>query len=77
MLSINGKTVPKGRYVLYAIPWEKEWTIILNNDLYTWGLKIDSTKDAYQIQYSHRQDQFPLQKCSPCNSCPWKKECSW
>lgn len=60
-VSVNGKTVPKGRYVLYAIPWEKEWTIILNNDLYTWGLKIDSTKDAYKFNIPIARTNFPFE----------------
>jgi hypothetical protein len=44
-VTMQGKKVNAGRYVLYCIPYEDKWTIILNNDLFTWGLKIDSTKD--------------------------------
>ena len=44
-VSIQGKKLNAGRYVIYAIPFEEKWTVILNNDLYTWGLQIDSTKD--------------------------------
>jgi hypothetical protein len=60
-VTINNKTVPKGRYVLYAIPWEKEWTMILNNDLYTWGLKIDSTKDAFKFNIPIARTNFPFE----------------
>lgn len=45
-VSIQGNKVKAGRYILYCIPYEDKWTIILNNDLFTWGLKIDSTKDV-------------------------------
>ena len=45
-VSIQGKRVNAGKYVIYCIPYESKWTIILNNDIYTWGLKIDSTKDV-------------------------------
>ena len=44
-VSIQGKKINAGRYVLYCIPYEDKWTLVLNNDIYTWGLKIDSTKD--------------------------------
>lgn len=60
-VNINGKTVPKGRYVIYAIPYENEWTIILNNDLYTWGLKIDSTKDAFKFNVPVARTNFPFE----------------
>lgn len=60
-VAIGGKTVPKGRYVIYAIPWENEWTIILNNDLYTWGLKIDSTKDAFKFTVPIARTNFPFE----------------
>jgi hypothetical protein len=44
-VTIQGKKINAGRYVIYCIPYQNKWTIILNNDLYTWGLEIDSTKD--------------------------------
>ncbi len=50
--------VPAGKYVMYCIPEEDHWTIILNKDLYTWGLKIDSTLDVYKIK-------VPVQKIQP------------
>lgn len=34
---IGGKKLPAGTYSLYAIPTEKEWTIIVNSDLDQWG----------------------------------------
>jgi hypothetical protein len=48
-VSIQGKKVNAGRYIIYAIPYEEKWTMVLNNDLYTWGLQIDSTKDFMQF----------------------------
>ena len=48
-VTIQGKKVNAGRYVIYCIPYEDKWTIILNNDIYTWGLKIDSTKDLMKF----------------------------
>jgi len=48
-VTIQDKKVNAGAYVVYCIPYQDKWTIILNNDLYTWGLKIDSTKDLMQF----------------------------
>lgn len=42
---IQSKKIPAGRYILYCIPEETKWTIVLNNNIDTWGLQIDSTKD--------------------------------
>ncbi|MFI5186972.1 MAG: DUF2911 domain-containing protein [Chitinophagales bacterium] len=44
-VTIQNKKVNAGRYIIYCIPYPDKWTIILNNDIFTWGLKIDSTKD--------------------------------
>ena len=46
---IQNTSLEPGRYVLYAKPYADHWTIIFNKDLYTWGLKIDSTKDIFQV----------------------------
>ena len=48
-VTIKNKKVNAGRYIIYCIPYENKWTIVLNNDLYTWGLKIDSTKDLMRF----------------------------
>ncbi|WEK36692.1 MAG: DUF2911 domain-containing protein [Candidatus Pseudobacter hemicellulosilyticus] len=60
-VTINKQTVPKGRYVLYGIPYEDKWTIVLNSDLFTWGLKIDSSKDAFQFTIPIRKTNYPFE----------------
>ena len=35
--NLNGTQIKAGRYALLTIPGEKEWTVILNSDLNTWG----------------------------------------
>ncbi|HKG67898.1 MAG TPA: DUF2911 domain-containing protein, partial [Segetibacter sp.] len=48
--TIGGKRIPKGRYVLYCIPTEKKWTIIVNKDNYSWGsFTYKSDKDVARI----------------------------
>lgn len=42
---IQGKPIKAGRYTLYCIPQQKEWTIVFNNNTDSWGLQQDATKD--------------------------------
>lgn len=42
---IQNKKIKAGRYILYCIPQPDQWTIILNKNIDTWGLKQDSTQD--------------------------------
>jgi hypothetical protein len=44
-VTIQNKRVEKGRYILYAVPQESQWTIVFNADLYTWGLKFNLAQD--------------------------------
>jgi Protein of unknown function (DUF2911) len=48
--TIHTKKVQAGRYILYCIPFEDKWVLVLNNDLFTWGLKIDKSKDVLQTE---------------------------
>ncbi len=36
-VQIDGKTVPKGKYALYTIPYEDRWDVILYSDSENWG----------------------------------------
>jgi hypothetical protein len=48
--TIQGKRVAAGRYSLYCIPAEKTWTICFNTNLYSWGLKRDTSKDVHRFE---------------------------
>lgn len=37
---IGDKKIPKGRYTLYAIPYENKWTIIINKETDIWCIQI-------------------------------------
>ncbi len=46
-VKIGNKKVGKGRYTLYAIPDENNWTLIINKETDTWGsFKYDVKKDV-------------------------------
>ena len=42
---IQGNKIKAGRYVLYCIPQQDKWTIILNGNIDSWGLHPDASKD--------------------------------
>ncbi len=46
-VTIQQTKVARGRYVLYCIPQPAAWKLILNSDLYSWGLVIDAAKDVF------------------------------
>ncbi|HEV7782231.1 MAG TPA: DUF2911 domain-containing protein [Chitinophagaceae bacterium] len=43
--TIQGKKIKAGRYILYCIPAQETWTIVLNSNIDSWGLHPDPTAD--------------------------------
>jgi Protein of unknown function (DUF2911) len=48
-VTIQGKKVNAGRYIIYCIPHPGKWTVILNSNIDTWGLKQDAKKDIQKF----------------------------
>jgi hypothetical protein len=42
-IMVEGKKLPAGKYSLYAIPGEHEWTFIFNSKTGQWGIKMDGS----------------------------------
>jgi Protein of unknown function (DUF2911) len=42
-ITVGGKPLAAGKYSLYALPGEKEWTIIFNSATGQWGINRDGT----------------------------------
>ena len=42
-ITVEGKSLPAGKYSLYAIPGEKEWVFIFNSKTGQWGVKNDES----------------------------------
>jgi hypothetical protein len=61
-LMIEGKSLPAGKYALFAIPNENEWTIIFNKTWKTWGsfdYQKNKGEDALQIKVTPKKsDKF-------------------
>lgn len=55
----GGTKVKKGTYVMYAIPHEKEWTIILSNNLDVWGSK------EYDMKYDVARITAKVKRAEP------------
>ena len=55
---IQGKKIAAGTYALFAIPNEKEWTIILNSDLDQWGAySYNESKDVLRVTVSVKKTE--------------------
>ena len=48
-VKINGKTLNKGRYTMYAICTDSVWTIIFNSEMDVWGLYYNEKKDELRV----------------------------
>ena len=50
-VTINGEALPAGKYGLFTIPGENEWTVIFNKTPNQWGAyDYDSDQDALRIK---------------------------
>lgn len=41
-LTINGKTLPAGKYTLWTIPGQQSWEVIFNSKMYGWGVNFNA-----------------------------------
>ena len=58
-VKINGKKLKKGAYAFFAIPTEKEWTLIFNNVADQWGaFTYNEAKDALRIKVKPRKGNY-------------------
>lgn len=52
-LTIQGQNLPAGKYALFTIPGESQWTIIFNSVWDQWGaFKYDQAKDVLRVNVS-------------------------
>jgi hypothetical protein len=60
-VTIHEQKIPKGRYIIYCIPFEDKWTIVLNTNLYDWGLHPDARKDIARIDIPTVKTSRPVE----------------
>ncbi|HQW42899.1 MAG: DUF2911 domain-containing protein [Chitinophagaceae bacterium] len=58
--TIQGKKIKAGRYILYCIPQQDQWTIVLNSNIDSWGLHPDVSKDVarFTVPVSQTDNSF-------------------
>lgn len=60
-ITVEGKSLPAGKYSLYAMPGENEWIIMFNSEIGQWGVKRtgetsrDAGKDVLSVQVKPRK----------------------
>ena len=58
-VTVEGHKVPKGKYGLFTIPGEKEWTIILNKTWDQWGaFNYDKSQDLVRFKVKPQKSDF-------------------
>ena len=48
--TFGGKKIKAGKYSLWSIPTEKEWTILLNKETGQYGTNYDAEKDYIRVE---------------------------
>ncbi len=61
-VKINGKILAAGKYGLYSIPGEKEWTIIFNKTWNQSGTSYNEAEDALRIKVKSSTSKETIEK---------------
>lgn len=48
-VKLEGKELPAGKYSLWTIPGEQEWTIIINKKTTDWGTVYNEANDVFRV----------------------------
>jgi hypothetical protein len=48
-VKVEGKALAAGKYAVYAIPGEKEWTIMFNKGIKNWGTVYKEDEDVLRV----------------------------
>lgn len=60
-VELDGNPVKAGKYALYTIPSEGEWTIILNKDIKNWGTQYTQSDDVLRFKVNTQQLPFQIE----------------
>ena len=62
---VGGKKIPAGTYSLYAIPTEKDWTMIFSSDLDQWGAySYNESLDVARVTVPTQKMDAPIENFS-------------
>ncbi|HEY9006742.1 DUF2911 domain-containing protein [Ohtaekwangia sp.] len=61
-VKIEGKDLPAGKYSLFTIPGENEWTIIINKEAKQWGAyNYKSSEDVFRVNVKPTKTSAPVE----------------
>ncbi|MBC6989888.1 DUF2911 domain-containing protein [Hymenobacter sp. BT491] len=61
-VKIEGQALPAGKYALFTIPGETEWTVIFNKTADQWGaFKYDAAQDALRVKVKPKKTAQPTE----------------
>ncbi len=62
-VTVKGEAVPAGKYSLFTIPTEKEWTVILNSEWDQWGAyNVKEKADVLRFQVTPEATKENVEK---------------
>ena len=61
-LMLGSLHVPAGKYSLYTIPGEKEWTLIVNKQTGQWGTNYDEKQDLGRVKMKVTRLDKPVEQ---------------
>lgn len=59
---IEGQHLPAGKYSLYTLPDNQEWTIIFNRIADQWGTEYDEKEDVLRVKAKPFRSDEPLER---------------
>jgi len=66
-VKIDNTRLKKGRYSLFAIPFQDKWTLIFNRETDIWGaFQYDDKKDVLRTEVKLEKQQEPIEAFSLC-----------
>lgn len=60
-LTLGSLHVPAGKYTLFTIPGEREWTLIVNKQTGQWGTNYDAAQDLGRIAMTVARTDAPVE----------------
>ena len=60
-VQVAGKSISRGRYVMYCIPYPDKWLIKFNSNLFTWGLHIDPSTNLVTAEVPVQEQSIPIE----------------
>jgi len=62
-IMVEGKALPAGKYALFVIPTESDWTVVFNKTADQWGaFKYDQSQDALRVTVKPKKSDALTEK---------------